>query len=140
MVTKLSWKSAKSFFNNSQLKTLNFSFKIFLLIFDSVWCKIWAIRQKYSTNAKSVAFFGQLWSFVFLDLRSEKEISTKIIKFKKLQRFKVNKKKSEIKETFCEENPATILWVFILPQVWIILLIECCKKWFNLMDTIWNVL
>ena len=30
-----------------------------------------------------------------------------------------HKKKSEIKETFCEETPATILWVFILPQVWL---------------------
>ena len=108
-MTKLSWKSAKSFFNNklrvSQLKTLNFSFKIFLLIFDSVWCKIWAIRQKYSTNAKLVGFFGQLWSFVFLDLRSEKEISTKIIKFKKLQRQKVNiKRKVKLRRLFVKKT------------------------------------
>ena len=94
-------KISKILFPYSQLKTLNFSFKIFLLIFDSVWCKIWAIRQKYSTNAELVAFFGQLWSFVFLDLRSEKVISTKILKFKKLQRHKVNiKRKVKLRRLF----------------------------------------
>ena len=52
-----------------------------------------------------ITFLGQLGSFVFLDLRSKKVISTKILKFKKLQRHKVNiKRKVKLRRLFVKKT------------------------------------
>ena len=51
-----------------------------------------------------------IWTFVFWEVRSEKVISTKNLEVQEIiETQSDHKKKSEIKETFCEENPATIL-------------------------------